>query len=228
MCTAAPAEAGAVLEGLGAPGSGVAAGASRGWAPMHAGERIEVLLTGVGKAAAAAGVAHVLDPARHAGVINLGVAGALPGSGLDIGAIIAATESFYADEGVAIPGGFTDLAAMGFAPGPEASMGVANDPRVGEFLIEEGLDVTRARIATVSTCSGTDTHAKHVVARTGALGEAMEGAAIGFTVRRLAPEMPFAEVRVISNTTGDRASQRWDLRAALRTVGRVASLLSRL
>lgn len=225
VCAAAPAEARAILEGLGAPGSSVAADASRAWAPMHASDHVELLLTGVGKAAAAGALAHVLDPARHAGVLVLGVAGALPGSGLDPGAVVGATESVYADEGVAIPGGFTDLAAMGFAPGPDGSMGVANDPRIGDLLAEEGLAPTRARVATVSTCSGTDAYAKQVVARTGAVAEAMEGAAVGFVVQRLAPELPFAEVRVVSNTTGERPDQRWDLEGALRVLRRIAGVL---
>ena len=225
ICAAAPAEARAILEGLGAPGSVVAPDASRGWAPMHAHERIEVLLTGVGKASAAGAVAHVLDPARHVGVLSLGIAGALPGSGLELGAIVGATESIYADEGLAIPGGFTDLATMGFAPGPGTSMGMPNDPSVAAYLAESGLAPMPGRIATVSTCSGTDEHAREVVARTGALAEAMEGAAIGFTAQRLAPELSFAEVRVVSNTTGDRAAQRWDLAGALRTLGLIAGAL---
>jgi hypothetical protein len=50
----------------------------------------------------------------------------------------------------------------------------------------------------------------------------MEGYACGLAARRIDPDARFAEVRVVSNTTGDRAAQRWDLDAAL---GRLRALL---
>ena len=228
LAAAAPAEARAVLQGLGAPGAD-AVGATDGWTRIRASDRVDLVISGVGKANASGAVARALDPTRHAGVISLGVCGSLPGSGLRPTDVVCATESVYADEGVAIPGGFTDLAAMGFAPGVAGdSMGVANDGAVASLLGAHapiGLRVSSGRIATVSTCSGTDGHARQVVARTGAVAEAMEGAAIGFAVERLAPGLPFAEVRVVSNSTGDRAGQSWDLEGALSVLARVAGTL---
>ncbi|HBS28303.1 MAG TPA: hypothetical protein DEB06_02375, partial [Phycisphaerales bacterium] len=50
------------------------------WRARELSERFEMVVTGVGKANAAGAVARVLDAGRHAGVINLGVAGALPGA----------------------------------------------------------------------------------------------------------------------------------------------------
>jgi futalosine hydrolase len=58
-----------------------------------------------------------------------------------------------------------------------------------------------------------------VVKRTGALVEAMEGAAAALVARRLG--VPMAEVRVISNTTGDRKAQRWEMSDALATLAQV-------
>ena len=72
-------------------------------------------------------------------------------------------------------------------------------------------------IATVATCSGTGTAAEEVVARTGAIAEAMEGAAVVHAARR--QRVPAIELRVVSNTTGDRDRQRWDLTGALSVLG---------
>jgi nucleoside phosphorylase len=83
--------------------------------------------------------------------------------------------------------------------------------------------VVVGRIATVSTCAGTDARAATVARRTGAVAEAMEGAAVAQVASRLG--VTFAEVRVISNTTGDRANQRWDMRGALGGLSRVAGVL---
>ncbi|MGA1045489.1 MAG: hypothetical protein ACO3ZY_09835, partial [Phycisphaerales bacterium] len=72
-------------------------------------------------------------------------------------------------------------------------------------------------IATVATCSGTDRLASEVVRRTGAIAEAMEGAAVLHAARRLGA--PAIEVRAISNTTGDRPEQRWEIARAFATIG---------
>lgn len=78
-------------------------------------------------------------------------------------------------------------------------------------------------IATVSTCSGTDDLAAEVARRTNGVAEAMEGAAVGHVAHRFG--VPFGEVRVISNTTGNRGSQTWDLPGALARLSDVASRL---
>jgi hypothetical protein len=44
----------------------------------------------------------------------------------------------------------------------------------------------------------------------------MEGAACAMVARRVNPQARFAEIRVISNRTGDRQNQGWDLEGSLR------------
>lgn len=180
------------------------------------------MLTGVGKANAAGAVARTLDPSRHAAAINLGVAGAMPGpSAPPIGGLVLATASVLADDGLATPDGFVTQAELGFPPSDLPGMEFPGDPALLRALGAAG--IASARIATVSTCSGTDALAAEIARRTGAAAEAMEGAAAALVARRLG--VPFAEVRAISNTTGDRQSQRWDLHAALDTLRTLAARL---
>ena len=73
----------------------------------------------------------------------------------------------------------------------------------------------------MATCSGTDAAARSVAERTRAVAEAMEGAAVVHAARRL--RVPAIELRAISNTTGERDGQQWDLPAALDALGRAAS-----
>jgi futalosine hydrolase len=75
-------------------------------------------------------------------------------------------------------------------------------------------------LATVATCSGTDEAARAVARRTDALAEAMEGAAVVHAARRLG--VPAIELRAISNMTGDRAAQQWDLSRGLDALGEAA------
>jgi nucleoside phosphorylase len=70
--------------------------------------------------------------------------------------------------------------------------------------------------------------AHQVRGRTGAIAECMEGAAVAHVGVRLG--IATGELRVISNTTGDRSGQRWDLKGALsaleKVIGRLAASLS--
>ena len=78
-----------------------------------------------------------------------------------------------------------------------------------------------AKIATVAICSGTDEAANEVVKRTGAIVEAMEGAAVVHAATRLS--IGAIELRVISNTTGDRNKQQWRLVEALDSLGKAVN-----
>jgi futalosine hydrolase len=78
----------------------------------------------------------------------------------------------------------------------------------------------QGRIAAVSECSGTDARATEIVKRTNAIAEGMEGAAIALVAQRLRRQ--WAEIRVISNTTGDRDRQVWKAKDAAEQLGDLA------
>lgn len=223
LVVAAPVEARAALHAFKRdPGEGDAE-----WTLIALSERLEMVVSGVGKAAAAAATARFADPARHGAVLSIGVAGALPASGLEIGAVALAERSVFADEGFQTPAGFTDIASAGFPPGPEGGMGAKADEAVVDLL--RPLAGAAGVIATVSTCSGTDALASEIARRTGAIAEAMEGGAVGVTAQRLSRDADrplwFSELRVVSNTTGDRDRQEWDLRGACRVLGDLVARL---
>ena len=214
LAVAAESEARAVLNGLGrsdlpAP-----------WTLGAAGDGVELVVTGVGKANAAGAVARVLDPARHGAVLSVGVAGTYGGP--PIRSVVVATGCAFADEGVATPDGFMDLNRLGFPP--VAGLASMRFP-VEHGLIEalRGIADAVGVIATVSTCSGTDGLAHEAAVRTGAIAESMEGAAVAHAAYRLG--VPAGELRVISNTCGDRGRQVWDLKGALARLRGVIGLV---
>lgn len=182
-------------------------------------EDVKVLVTGLGRTNAAAAVTEAIcraaSPVKL--VINAGVAGALPRPDADpleftlaLGEVVAASSCVYVEEGLRTPEGFRDVASLGFPLGDFPGNAVPIDASLLDALRDEWRPVP---IATVATCSGTDELAREVARRTGAPAEAMEGAAVVHAARRLG--VPALEVRAISNTTGDRSAQRWDLRGAL-------------
>ncbi len=216
LAVASPVEADAVLRALGRSGEPPAL-----WRLIEAG-RADVLVTGVGKANAAGAVARLLDPGRHSGVLSVGVCGSLPG-GPGLGSVVLASSSVFADEGLAAPDGFRDCRAMGFPLSGADTDALSPAPAWRDALLP--LVDAEGVVATVSTCSGTDALASEVRERTGAIAEAMEGAAVGLAAARVAPGLAFAEVRAVSNTTGDRDRQTWELAPALGALSRVLGRL---
>jgi futalosine hydrolase len=175
----------------------------------------EVVVAGIGRTnAAAATTQAILEHGPFAAVVSIGVAGALPDSRLELGDLVVANESVYVEEGLETPQGFGDMRALGFPLGEFEG----NRVPVEATLLAKCSALGRVgAIATVATCSGTDRLAREVVRRTGAIAEAMEGAAVLHAARRLGA--PAIEVRAISNTTGDRPTQRWEIARAFATLG---------
>jgi futalosine hydrolase len=207
------------------------------WSFERIAPNVDLLVTGVGKVNAAAAVATMLEHHRHAGVLSLGIAGILPSAMPPaIGDVVVASSMRYSDEGLDTPDGYRSLSQMGFPHGPfDEGLGLAATPNWSRLLHDRltallgdqpAAPTPRVHlgpIATVSTCSGTDALAHQVASRTSALAEAMEGAAACQVAAWHA--LKFAEVRVLSNTTGDRARQQWDMKGSLAMLGRVAAAI---
>lgn len=209
IITAVESEADAVRQGLDALNTEVNA---------------DVVIGGIGRTnAAAATTQALLEQPDCQGVVSAGIAGALPGSGLNVGDIVLAQRCVYVEEGLLSPTGFRDMAEMGFELGDFAGNAVP----VHEPWLKALDSVTQVPIATAATCSGTDERAEFIVRRTSAAAEAMEGAAVVHAARRLG--IPGMEIRAISNTTGHRDRQQWDIPAALaRLKADLPSMLERL
>lgn len=207
------------LEASALPAPALPAGAGGPWSTLAIADRVDLLVTGVGKAPAAAGVASVLSAGRHGGVLNVGIAGSLPSEApLPLLSVVVASSHVFGDEGVALPpdhpaGDFQSLDAMGFGPVGTSADAVPCDDGFAELLRTSVSGAIFAPIATVSTCSGTNRLARAVADRTRARAECMEGAAVALAARNLGCR--YGEMRTISNTTGDRAAQVWDVRGAL-------------
>lgn len=212
LVVASPIEAAAVLRAV--PGAPEIVD----WRTQPLWSGCDLVRCGIGKTNAAAATALALSRTSYRTILSVGVAGALPGSDLAIGDAIAASASVYADEGLQTPQCFQDCAAMGFPLGPFAGSSIPADATLLNLL--RPLADVAGPIATVSTCSGTNALAAMVRERTGAIAEAMEGAAVAHVAARFCQlhadrQIATGELRVISNTTGDRDCQAWDLKRAL-------------
>ena len=164
---------------------------------------LEVLETGIGPVNAALGLTRLLAHRQVGVVISLGIGGAYPGSGLQIGDVVSASSECYGDLGADSPEGFCDMEALGF-------------PVVGKHFNRLPLDLfptsRRARFVTRSTITGRLDDALAIAARTGGAVESMEGAAIVHVA--IAHGLPVGEIRGISNAVGDRDRASWRVKDA--------------
>lgn len=204
LAVASGGEYGAVLKALNQNVSDT----SRDWSASHF-DSLSVLQTGVGKSNSAGAVTHELTAGlannRHYGaVLSFGIAGSLDDH-VKIGSTVFGSAAVFADEGTPCLANqdWTTLEQSGWA----RTSFLQNEHPWTQHLSLSADHV--GVIATVSTISGTNEIAAQYAERTGALAEGMEGAAIAQVCSRL--EIPFAELRVISNRCGNRDVNKLDI-----------------
>ena len=172
------------------------------------GERrdIRLIVTGVGPVNAAHAVTIAIVREQPASIVVCGIAGAYPGSGLNIGDVVSAASECYGDLGANSPAGFIDMRAMGFPviEGPP--------PIFNELPMQVFPTAARARFVTVTSCTGTEETARAIAARTGGAVENMEGAAIAHVA--YLHGVPVGEVRGISNLVTNRDTSAWRIKEA--------------
>ena len=182
---------------------------------------VRLIVTGVGPVNAAHGATVAIMQDRPDAVVVCGVGGAYPSSALQVGDVVSAAVEVYGDLGAQSPSGFLDMAALGFPV-------VAGPPPVFNELPMQVFPTTgRARFVTVSTCTGTDSAAREIQARTSGAVENMEGAAVAHVAHLY--RIPAGEVRGISNIVTNRDTKSWRLKdAALASQNSVISWLQTL
>lgn len=168
-------------------------------------DSVDVLVGGVGPAAAAAASSAALARQSYDLVISVGIAG---GFGIPLGSVVVADEIVFADFGAETDEGFAPMSQLGF--GEER---YAVDRRLAGLLAA----ATGARLGsvlTVSSVTGTAQSASALRARhPDAAAEAMEGA--GVAAAAALHRVPVAEVRTISNAVGPRDREAWRIPEAL-------------
>ncbi len=224
VVVAVPAEADAVLRGLGAPAERVPLpGGALERVALPCGATVDVLAGGVGPGAAAAAAATALTAARYDLVVSAGIAGGFAPRA-PIGATVVATGIVAADLGAETPEGFADVTELGFGtvrhtPAPAAVALAA------EALRAAGAStVTTGTVLTVSTVTGSAGRAAALTARhPDAVAEAMEGFGVAEAADRHG--VPAFELRTVSNPVGPRDRTAWRIGEALGALERAFAVL---
>lgn len=185
--------------------------------------RVTLAVTGVGKTTTAWKCAAILESEGIGAVdclIDTGVCGAYPGSGLDVGDIVVATSEIMGDEGVLTPDGWQSLVSLSLPVMTHRGNRYFNEFPLSQVRCEQavrlaatlGITLRRGKFVTVSTCSGTWTRGEEMASRFGAICESMEGGAAAQVA--LAYDIPCMEIRGVSNLVEDRDLSRWNVPVA--------------
>lgn len=184
----------------------------------------DTALCGVGPVQAAIWTTkHLMGEHTYEAVLNLGVAGGIPGKA-KMGDIVVGTRAIQADLGFEqADGSFEGIEALGFTVSKRAA-----DPalfgRVNEVLT---LPYHQGPIITQSTVTGTKARLDETIRRVpDAYAEGMEG----FSVLSAAHEagIPALEIRAISNPVGPRKRDEWRLGDALDALTKLAEQLKEM
>ncbi len=174
------------------------------------GLRLQALITGVGMAHTAMQTARYLQANKVDLAINAGIAGAFDLS-IELGKVVNVVSDQFGDMGVEeADGSFTDVFEMGLIEADQFpfSKGVLQNPAAASmhFLpLVKGITVNRVHGNEESIAAFRKQYAADV--------ESMEGAAFALTC--LTAEVPYLQIRAISNYVESRNRANWQIERAI-------------
>ena len=188
--------------------------------PLGALASVEARVTGVGIPATFAHL-HLTASSLPSLVLNVGIAGAYPETGIAIGDIVLAASEVYGDIGFETPyaDGFRAIADSPFGDFYREQIPTVTPPewtRLNSPNLDFRVHVTHG--CTVNACTGIRATGIRRRDRFGAGFETMEGAAVAQVGR--AAGIPVCEIRAISNRASDRDMRPENIRLALENLRR--------
>lgn len=188
-------------------------------------QSLAIACCGIGKASAASATTLLLNQFTVSHVLMIGCAGAYPEGGLTLGDLAIASDEIMGDEGVLTSNGFLDMEQLGLAivqcgeqrffnrfPTTSTTVNQLNTV-LAPYAQQHSIQCKTGSFVTVSTCSGTALSGQQLYQRTQGIVENMEGAAVAQMCTQY--QIPFNEIRAISNMVEDRNMSQWDLAGAM-------------
>jgi futalosine hydrolase len=198
-----------------------------------AGNEVVLCAGGLGKANAAHAATLLITRFDPEALVIFGVGGAYPSSSAKLLDLALASEEIAGDEGVLTAGGFRDTTEIGIPLVQTGRKVLHNRFPAAPDLLEKaskGLSghgltgtVHTGAFVTLSTCTGTVERARELETLYGALCENMEGAAAA-QVAEL-HQLPWLELRAVSNRVEERNLEKWDIPNAARKVQQAVRLI---
>jgi len=187
-----------------------------------AGKPLVLGVSGIGKVNAAHMATRLIHEHSLSLIMNIGVGGAYPSSGLEVGDVAIAAREIYGDEGVLLKDGFHGADLIGIPLLKKGGRKYFNEFPLDRRLVRKAVRALALRslpfavrsgpFVTVSTCTGTAKRAAEIERQIPAICENMEGAAVAHICALYG--VPLIEMRGISNMVRDRDRSGWNIRLA--------------
>ncbi|MGZ5286464.1 MAG: futalosine hydrolase [Flavisolibacter sp.] len=172
--------------------------------------KLEVLVTGVGLTAATYSLTRMVCMQRPDMIIQAGVAGTFDPA-MKLGDVVAVASETIGDLGVEENGGFRSIAKLALADQDQLPWSGGRLINDHEILDTSGLPQVHA--VTVNEISTDQKRILYYHEELEATVESMEGAALHFVA--LQEQIPFLQLRALSNYVGERNKAEWLLGAAI-------------
>jgi futalosine hydrolase len=186
---------------------------------VYAGRELHILVTGVGMVATAAWCSRALAERRYDLALNVGLCGSFEKS-IVPGTVVHVVSDCFAELGAEDGVRFLTLRELGLEDKMDARLGCVELRNESPPAIPAVGRLPKARGITVNTIHGHDPSIAAVVERFHPQVESMEGAA--FMYACLMYDVPFAQIRAVSNAVERRNRSAWKVQAALEAVGHAA------
>lgn len=172
---------------------------------------IDILITGVGCINTVYHLQKKLQEKKYDLAIQAGIAGSFIESGIKLGEVKLVPKDTFGDMGAEALNKFTTLFEMGLADKDEF-------PFINGWLHTNydhlhHISLQHATSITVNKLSDKKVQAKQLIEKFNAEIESMEGAAFNFVC--LQENIPFIQIRSISNYVGERDKSKWKMKEAI-------------
>ena len=182
----------------------------------YAGRELHVLITGVGMVATAAWCSRALMECPYDLALNAGLCGSFD-SALRPGSVVHVVSDCFAELGAEDGDRFLTLQELGLEDRRDSRLTGAELWNASPPAVAALARLPQARGITVNTIHGRDPSIAAVVERCHPQVESMEGAA--FMYACLMHDVPFAQIRAVSNIVERRNRAAWQVQPAIEALG---------
>jgi futalosine hydrolase len=178
-------------------------------------KNIDILVTGVGLIAATYHITKAVYQKRPQLILQAGIAGALDNN-LKLGSVVIIESETVGDLGVMEQGSFRSLFDMEFVQ--ENDRPWTNARLLNASGILDEILLPKVKGVSINEITTLPSRIEHYKDTLGVLVESMEGAALHYV--GLMENIPFLQVRSLSNFVGERDKSKWHIKEAIENLNK--------
>jgi futalosine hydrolase len=185
---------------------------------------IDILITGVGLLSATYQITKAVSRKRPQLILQAGIAGTFD-SNLQLGSVVLVESETIGDLGVMEQGMFRSVFDMKLVQENDTPWSHGRLLNASEILNQSKLQ--KVRSVSINEITTLPSRIEHYKTSLGATVESMEGAALHYV--GLMENIPFLQVRSLSNFVGERDKSKWHIKEAIENLNKeLIQIISKL